>query len=270
MNLPMVFLSTSARPARVVLLGLALLLGACGSQMDNIDTPDVRPPSQAPAGIYEGTLSPEAGTPIQVTALVDATRIFLFDAEGGFIASGLYNTSDRNLNLQARTFERDTTSVLVVRTLTAQGGFDPEENILAAYTGDFGTGTLTLDYLASAYERRSDLPLLAGTWVKRDAFGSDIVSLTIGQSGAISGSDARCSYSGQVALIDQPYNLYRVSLASQCGAATPSPAPPDETGLAMLRRELDGSSTLVMVATVYVERTTGTYANSTLFKLRKS
>ena len=189
---------------------------------------------------------------------------------GSFVASGLYGTSDRNLNLQARTFTSGSEGV-TVNTLTAQGGFDPEQDILAAYTGDFGTGTLSLDYRASAYERRSDLPLLEGTWVKQDPFGADIISLAISQSGTIFGRGPGCSYSGQVSLIDQPYNLYQVSLAPQCGANTPNPAPPDETGLATLRRELDGSFTLVMVTTTFSATSTGgIYANATLFQLRKS
>ena len=47
-------MTVARRPIRCALLAVPLLLAACSSQDDTIDTPIVRPTSVAPAGIYEG------------------------------------------------------------------------------------------------------------------------------------------------------------------------------------------------------------------------
>lgn len=241
-----------------------LLLSACGSQLDNIDPPDVRPPSVAPAGIYAGTLTSVASkTTVAVQALVNDQRLYLFDADGSLIGSGRYTTSDRDINWQGRAFrqlgadtadEDDDRTVTI--TLNAQGGFDPEAQILMSYTataegqsGVIDTGTLNLDYEEAQYERRSDLPLVAGTWIEEDDFGAVTSYFTVSDSGTIFGQSPGCSYSGQLALIDQPYNLYSALLSPQCGANTPNPQPPPAAGLATLRRESNGDLTLLIVTT---------------------
>lgn len=242
----------------------ACLLNACGSQLDNIETPDVRPPSVAPAGIYSGTLSSVAsGTTIDVEALVDDDRLYLFDADGSLIGSGRYTTSDRDINWQGRAFQQVGTDTVdedddetVVITFNAQGGFDPEAQILMSYTatnegesGAIDTGTLDLDYEETQYERRSDLPLVAGTWIEEDDFGAVTSYFTVSESGTIFGQSPGCSYSGQLGLLDQPYNLYSALLSPQCGANTPNPQPPPASGLATLRRASNGDLTLVIVTT---------------------
>lgn len=251
------------------LLAVALLAG-CGSQIDSIDVPVVRPPSPAPAGIYTGTLSSVAGNrTIAVTALVNAERIFAFDADGDLIVGGRYETGDRDLNWQARAFERsivppedeeeEPAGQLRILAITAEGGFDPEERILMSYaasvegsSGVIDSGNISWSYAESQYERRSDLPLVAGTWVNEDNFGTATASFSIGESGDVFGQDADgCNYGGRLSLIDQPYNLYGASLQIQCaGSATPRL----ESGLATLRR--DGDDEILVIVTTSATRAT--------------
>ncbi|MGB1561060.1 MAG: hypothetical protein ACPHN2_06120 [Sinimarinibacterium flocculans] len=252
----------------------ALLLTACGSQIDSIDVPVVRPPSPAPAGIYTGTLSSVAAArSIPVTALVNAERIFAFDADGDFIAGGRYETGDRDLAWQARAFERsepppaedeeEASEQVRILAITAEGGFDPEERILMSYaasvegsSGVVDSGNISWAYAESQYERRSDLPLVAGTWVNEDDFGTPTASFGISEGGDLFGQDADgCNYSGRLSLIDQPYNLYGASLQVQCAGSATARL---ESGLATLRHDGD-DVTLVIVTT--------SAANATLFQL---
>lgn len=253
----------SGLPIWCAFAGLAWLSG-CGSQIDTIEIPDVRPPSVAPAGIYSGTLTSVAsGTTLEVDVLVNDSRLYLYDAEGSLIASGRYSLSDRDINWQGRAFIQTGTDTAdpdddaqLVRTFNAQGGYDPETAILMSYTatnaGEAGvvdSGTLAVDYQETQYERRSDLPLVAGTWIEEDDFGAVTSFFTVSEGGTIFGQSPGCSYSGTLALIDQPYNLYSALLSAQCGNNTPNPQPPPASGLATLRRAANGDLTLVIVTT---------------------
>lgn len=246
------------------IFAIVALLAGCGSQIDTIEIPDVRPPSVAPAGIYSGTLTSVAsGTTREVDVLVNDSRLYLYDAEGSVIASGRYSVSDRDLNWQGRAFVQVGTDTVdpdddevLVRTLNAQGGYDPESAILMSYTateageaGVIDSGTLAVDYQEAQYERRSDLPLVAGTWIEEDDFGAVTTYFTVSEGGTIFGQSPGCSYSGTLALIDQPYNLYSALLSAQCGNDTPNPQPPPASGLATLRRATNGDLTLVIVTT---------------------
>ncbi|MES0873824.1 hypothetical protein ABSH63_07405 [Sinimarinibacterium sp. HSW-8] len=249
---------------------LAAVVGACGSQIDALDVPVVRPPSPAPAGIYGGTLSSVADDrTLAVTALVSPERIFAFDEDGELIASGRYETSGRDLNWQARGFQRreappagddgeapgDTPAPgETVRRLaiTATGGFDPEARILMSYAASvegesdvIDSGNISWSYARAQYERRSDLPLVAGTWVNEDNFGTATASFSISEGGDLFGQDADgCNYSGRLSLIDQKFNLYGASLRIQCSG---TPSPRLESGLATLRRA--GTDEMLVIVT---------------------
>lgn len=219
---------------------LTVLLTACSSQMDAIEAPVVRPVSTAPAGIYEGEqVSSRSGARLDMTLLADGDgRMLAYSADGTVIASGLYEVNGRSLSWLARLFRRITEIVepedpgdgtdpgepeevesTVVTTMDAIGGFEPEAQLLLNYsTAEGDSGSYSLEYQALRYEQRSDLPLLEGVWVVEDAFGAATASFSINQSGQLFGQTAEnCNYSGNFALIDLRYNLYRISLTEQCG-----------------------------------------------------
>lgn len=249
---------------------LLVLLAACSSQDDAIDTPIVREESAAPAGIYEGTMTSTAtGDVIDVTAFVDSAETFmLFDETGALIASGVYSTvqAARSINWSARIFSAGTTTdedtgdvtpTTIITTLTAQGGYDEQSSLLLSYTQSTGdSGTLSLTYDKSAYETRSDVSLVQGTWGVKDAFGSPTTSIVIDAGGGFSGSDENdCTYTGKFEVVDQHYNLYSVTLSSQCTVAATDTTSATMTtattsGLATLKKSTTttGASTLVIVS----------------------
>ncbi len=273
------------RPTSLLLLMGTLFLAGCGSQIDSIDTPIVRPTTSAPEGIYTGVgTSRASGQSANVVALINAQRIYAFDSAGSLIAGGRYDAGTRSLNWRARAFpfdaqgrplfnepvdpeDEDEVPAPVIYTVTANGSFDPDIRILMDFSagiegrsGEIDSGTLTLNYAKTTYERRSDLPLLAGIWVNEDAFGTATSSFTIGQGGEVFGqqADNGCNYSGTVALIDQSRNLYSASLQIQCAGSGASRL---ESGLATLMRETTGDMLVIV--------TTGT-ATATLLRLNKA
>lgn len=272
-------------PRLLVWLFLSLYLVGCGSQIDSLEVPPVRRESSAPAGIYQGSFTLSgAGTSEAVTALLSAERFFLFNRDGSLIAGGVYEAAARNLTWRARSFERVSTTVPPedgegdpevvvsqrVRLLTAEGSFVPDESVLLSFSSNVeepsegadgnDSGTLALQYSRRQHRRRSDLPLVAGVWSTEDPFGTATATFTIGQGGEVFGQDEDgCSYSGNLSLIDQRFNLYASGLSVQCpgndGVALL------EAGLATLRQEEDLSETLVIVSS--------SRATATLLQLRK-
>jgi hypothetical protein len=253
---------TAHRCLFLVLFVLTAGLVACSSQNDTISTPVVRPPSVAPAGIYEGTWTSTAtGDSTAVTAFLDSDEtMMVFDADGALIASGVYATIEdaRSISWTARVFEPvtstdettgETTTGTAITTLTAGGSYAEQASLLLTFTRSTGeTGTLALNYDETAYESRSDVSLIQGSWGTKDAYGAATISLSVDAGGGFSGTDENnCSYSGRFSIITQQYNLYGVTLTSSCpGAATSSTT----TGLATLKAATSTSAkTLISVST---------------------
>lgn len=238
-----------------------LLIGACGSQDDSIETPIVRPTSAAPAGVYEGTLTRATGTEV-VTAFVNGDSTFmLFNPDGSLIAAGAYTKTQqgRGLIWTARLFtaviipgqvddpdtpedeSTDPAPGQAITTLVANGSYDEQSAINMTFDESkpdgtpIGSGSLALTYAATAYESRSDISLIGGDWGIKDAFGTPTTSISIDPaSGQYSGSDENgCFYSGQFSVIDQHYNLYAVSLKTQCTGVAVTVT---TTGLATLKK----------------------------------
>lgn len=263
----MVFFSTREHRALATLLAAGLLAG-CGSQMDSIDDVDVRDPSPLAAGIYPGVLAFSDRTR-PVTTLIDARRIYVFDADGDYIAGGLYTLTSSVLSWNALAFvevavepvppdpdepvdpdaEEPPTTAIEKRTIIGAGPVSSKSNFqLTLTSAPGGTGQVSGTYSKAAYERRSDLSLVAGTWGIFDISGQYTTRIEIGQSGELSGTDLEndCSYSGRLALIHQFYNLYTVpELKIQCGTTTTTAR--TELGLATLRLEPDNKTSLVIV-----------------------
>lgn len=240
-------------------------LSACGSQMDNIDSPDTRPVSQAPAGIYEGRFtSTKTGVTEDVVAFLDGDkkRFMAFTEDGKLVAGGLYTATSPNLSWTAKVYRKVTTTTkdpvsgadvtttsTEVTTLQGQGGFEPEKSIQLTYTtSDNDFGSLTLAYSKVRYEQRSNLASLAGTWGIEDEFGLATTKYTISQDGQITGRDdkTKCSYQGSLSIIDLHYNLYRLELSELCGNDTIS-----SVGLATLNQAPNTTETIqgVVIAT---------------------
>ncbi len=224
-----------------LLFCLAPVIAGCNSQMDSIETPVTRQTSAAPAGIYEGSVaSGRDNTSREVMSFLDGDNRFItFSEDGAYVASGVYTKQQNTLTLNARHYEAQANGMQTVATFTAVGSFNPEVSLLLSYIasdGDFGT--LSTDYRPLRYERRSDLPLLQGTWVVEDEFGTATTSFDISQDGNFFGQDGldgprddTCTYAGRFDLIQQQFNLYRISLTRQCRGDT---APLPTTGLATL------------------------------------
>ncbi len=224
------------------LLAAALLalsgLTACGSQMDSIDNPDTRPISPAPAGIYEGRLETTKTGARNVTAFLDGDkkRFLLFTDDGELIAGGLYSASKSSISWTAQLYrketvvvpdpepgEPDTTVTTVVTRVQGEGVFDEEVAIDMSLTLDGGgVGSLSLDYKALRYQRRSNLASLAGQWGVENEIGLAPIVYNISQDGQINGRDetTNCTYQGSLAIIDLKYNLYRLALSELCGNTT--------------------------------------------------
>lgn len=248
---------TILRPLRSAsTLLLLLALGGCGSQIDSIDTPDTRPTSPAPAGIYEGeVISTTSGATLDVVAFVDGNRrMLMFTEDGVFIASGVYTANLTNMALSARVFrlvsvtdeEGETAVETEISEMQAPGGFVPEDSIDLSYSESSGgtvrdIGSVALDYLKLQYEQRSDLPLLEGTWGQEDQFGTPVSSYSISQDGRVFGSDnAGCTYEGEFRLIDLHYNLYRLTMTQNCGATRVT-----GTGMATLEQTLGAKPRII-------------------------
>ncbi|MFT4047666.1 MAG: hypothetical protein QM661_13370 [Solimonas sp.] len=233
-------------------VGFTLMLAAgCGSQNDSITTPVVSSTSTAPAGVYEGTwTSASTGTSTDVTAFVDSDdKMMLFDDTGALIASGAYSTveSASSISWTARLFETSS-STTTITTLSGEGSYEKGSTILMTLTLSTGvTGVLSLTYDEDAYETKSDVTLIEGTWGIEDAYDATTLSLTVSSDGTFSGTDEDdCTYSGTFSIIDQAYNLYEVSLTTTCDSSSTSTT---TTGLATLQAATTtaGDDTLVMV-----------------------
>lgn len=233
---------TILRPLRSAsTLLLLLALGGCGSQIDSIDTPDTRPTSPAPAGIYEGTLfSAQRNESLDVIAFLDGeqNRVFAFTEDGELVIGGLYQATSPGISWTAKQFRQVTTTVedeegeevtvpsTEITTLQAQGNFDPEVSMQLSYSAssnnpanDPDIGSLVLSYSKLRYEQRSNLAdMLAGEWGIKDEFGFRLSSFTITNDGSVSGTDEDdCRYQGKFSIIDLKYNLYRLTLTQTCG-----------------------------------------------------
>ncbi|NKF23737.1 hypothetical protein [Solimonas marina] len=261
---------TVSRLCCAAALALLTLAAGCNSQDDNIDTPVVRTESSGPAGIYEGTMtSTDSGDVTDVTAFVDDNETFmLFDSTGALIGSGIYTTVEaaRSINWSARLFTTadttddttgDTTSSTTITTLTAQGSYEEQASILVSYSESSGdSGTLSLTYDETAYETRSDVSLVQGTWGLKDAYGAVTSSITVDSGGSFSGSDDDdCTYSGSFTIVNQHYNLYDVTLDSTCststttdGTTTTTSTSSTTTGLATIQAATTASGTDTLVA----------------------
>ncbi|NGY03747.1 hypothetical protein [Solimonas terrae] len=253
-------------------LGAVLLIAACGSQDDSIETPIVRPTSAAPAGVYEGTLTDSQSTE-NVTAFLNGDSTFmLFNADGSLIASGVYAKTDqaRGLTWTARLFREvtipgtpddpstpadestDPTTGQAITSIVAGGTYDEQSAIQMTFTerdasgASLDSGSLALSYDSVAYESRSDVSLIQGSWGLKDQFGTPTTSISIDAGGTFSGADEDgCNYSGAFSVIDQHYNLYAVRLQTQCtGSATTVTT----TGLATLKKAVTGSATPSLVS----------------------
>ncbi|WP_028081471.1 hypothetical protein [Solimonas soli] len=239
-----------------------MVLAACSSQNDSIDTPDVRPVSVAPAGIYEGTWTAAGGAQTAVTAFLgkgeNTEKMMVFDADGARIASGVYTTVEaaRSISWTARVFEPVTTTdedsgtqttTTGVTTLTGQGAYAEEDSVQLSFTRSTGgTGTLALSYDADAYETRSDVSLIQGDWGVLDAYGTATTRLSVDAGGGFSGSNADgCTYNGKFVVIAQQYNLYRVTLTTSCPGSSTSVI---TDGLASLLPAAAGESSPTLVA----------------------
>ncbi|MGH8447582.1 MAG: hypothetical protein ACREVL_20130, partial [Solimonas sp.] len=251
---------TVLRACRLAAALLLAVAAGCSSQDDNIDTPIVRPVSIAPAGIYAGTwASTRTGVSKAVTVFVDnKSTMMMFDDTGALIASGAYTTVEaaRSINWSARVFvpgtETDpdtgeTTATTVVTTLTAQGGYAEQASLLLSYAGSDGdSGTISVSYDKTAYETRSDVSLIQGNWGIKDAFGAATISIAINAGGSFFGTDVNnCNYSGSFTILDQQYNLYAVSVVTQCAG---SAANSTTIGLATLKKPSGTTTTSTLVA----------------------
>ncbi|MDB5987951.1 MAG: hypothetical protein JWR16_3004 [Nevskia sp.] len=226
-------------------LGAAAALTGCNSQMDDLGDVVVRQNSVTPGGIYQGTLTAQAGgTAVAVVALVDnldpQEHFVIYAADGSFLMSGLFTAVGTGLTGQSRYFDLSTATATTTQTFSITGSYVPQSQIGGQYTrmnssgAAVESGTLSLAYQTAAYETRSALALLEGVWSNVDAFGTPQISFSLDSSGGISGTVAAtdCTYNGNVTVVDLRYNVYSIKLTETCGVSGTLPLV--LTGLATL------------------------------------
>jgi hypothetical protein len=101
-------------------------------------------------------------------------------------------------------------------------------------------------YIALGYERGSSLATVAGAWHIRDDTGALLATVNVASDGRFSSSGSSCAVSGQIALIDSRYNLYRMTLNYQGCSVAPTGAT-NFTGLMALDDDRSANDTLLFI-----------------------
>lgn len=205
------------------LVFIFFLVGCGGGSSSSGDGTGSPVTHASPGGFYTGTVTSNVtGQTMNVAGLVseDGEARFVSDegyqyvislsVHGNELSGSLRGYAPQGMvfvNGQSLTTGTITGSVSERSSLT--GGF-------SAAGGD--TGSFSLSYDGTAYERASSIGLLEGLWGYQLSNGYSL-SVSIGSNGEVFGQDSDgCVYSGEVRTIDTQFNLYRLNLGvTLCG-----------------------------------------------------
>jgi len=224
---------------RLMTLGLAAGLAACGGGSDPAPVPNIGPPlppaDQLPGGLWYGTLTSDAsmGTEDIVGMVSEDGKFRLISVVTTWQMSGTVTVAGTALTATGKAIagpgsiwpDGSTVGDVTLTATMAQRDFI--SGAFSTTATDSGTFELLYD---PYYERVSDLTLLEGLWTAYDDLGNPDVTFSIDPAGAVDGQNTQgCVSNGQISLIDARYDLYDVqSTISSCGIAG------DYTGMAFV------------------------------------
>lgn len=260
------------RNTHLILLVVAAGLAACGGGNDA--SPKVPPVANAPElpspwayqacdstaaanpsdtdaemdGLWQGSLTNEIRkTTEPFTALVSADgRIHLLSTGHTQLVAALDidGNSYTGAGL-ARSGGRQWQDGTLISDLTVAGTIAERDQLHGDFvlaSGD--AGCFRLAYDADRYERPSSLDLVDGKWIDYDGWGFLWIAMDVTPQGAFTGTDIYgCSWAGSMALLDERFNLYAVTLDITQWVEEPYPCwgPGSFEGFAYLADSYDGA-----------------------------
>ena len=187
--------------SKSLLICSILLLVACGGGSGGGSSSV----TDAPPGIYTGTLTPTGGLPDTATALITSdNRLSIVDLDTleSFIGTTVGNAISGTLF--------SSSVVPATGLVTSVSG----NNVSGTYSSSIGGGTFALVSLPNLYNRGASFTKLTGVWV--DATFTNVTGTTtwvIQANGSFSmTSTSGCSATGQFSLIDPSKNEYGIAL----------------------------------------------------------
>lgn len=192
---------------KVLIPLIILFLSGCGGDSDG-DPPST--PSSVPAGIYEGTITPNGGTPdLSVALITSAGDVAILDVNTIEALVGTISGPSLTGTIYS------STAVPATAQVTSVSG----NSISGTYTSSLGGGTFALVADPNLYNRASSLSKLVGIWV--DSFftaGIGTSTWVIQADGSFSISTTLgCTGIGTFSIIDPSKNEYNLSLTiSNC------------------------------------------------------
>jgi hypothetical protein len=198
-----------------------LVLCACGGGGNPSGTPPATP--SAAGGIWMGTFTSNVThVTSNFTGLVADTNIARFGSPDTLAQySGVLDVSGNSFSTTATAYAPHGSTLqdgTQVGTVTISGTFAPKGTMTGTYSGAGDSGTFTLTYNGSLYERASSLPGVSGTWKGKILDFTNFIK--IDDNGAITGVNTTgCFYGGHVSVIDPSFNIYSVHLdIDNCGS----------------------------------------------------
>ncbi len=197
------------------------VLCACGGGGNPSGTPPATP--SAAAGVWTGTFTSNV-THItsSATALIADTNSARFGFPDTLAQySGVLTLSGSSFSTLATAYAAHGSTLpdgSQVGTVTISGTFATKGTMNGTYNGAGDSGTFTLTYNGSLYERPSSLPGVSGTWKGKILDFTNFIR--IDDNGAITGVNTTgCFYGGHVSVIDPSFNIYSVHLdIDNCGS----------------------------------------------------
>lgn len=202
-------------------------------------------------GIWQGTLTNELSKATEPwTAIVSADGRFHLRSTGHTLMSGTLDVDGNGYTGEGIAISgsgqwRDGTPVSAV---TVAGAIAERERLNGDFVQASGdAGCFDFAYDADAYERPSSLDLVGGRWIIPDYWNSrtTFMELDVSAQGEIAGNDTYgCNHAGSIALLDERFNLYALTLVitQRAEESYPCWGPGSFEGFAYLEDSSDGSS----------------------------
>jgi hypothetical protein len=174
------------------------------------------------AGLYEGNFYPdtlEQPSPgFVVIAPNGEFSVLIFDS---LVGVGSWSTSGNSLSASARVVGTETGQITFSSSFSMSGLCSAGYRMVGDYEiEESDAGTFDLFAVPAVYRKAVPLAEIAGTYRVKPLFTGADGSLTILESGSLSGSDSYgCTYTGQISLPDPNFNLIEFSIrVASCGS----------------------------------------------------
>lgn len=249
-------LNRDVRSARVLLALFALGSAACGGGGDGpmFTVPDSAAQDGGVGGYWVGQFfsTEEGGQQAFVVAMTteqgSAQLTFQFDAQthvAGAISPSPENASG-NMDCYLGS-EIPFVGTEGIEPMILTGEIQPKDVWKGSYKSEGDEGGFNLGYSAT-YEYPSSIDRVTGLYeftVASTSGSSYSLTLEVDETGAMFGQDTTgCVYSGTIGIIDDRYNMYRVSMPVElCGEMSGQ-----YTGLASMQPGMSGELTTLVIA----------------------